>query len=283
MANASLTPATMPSTRSGWLDRPDGARLVYEVTGAGPALVFAHGLGGNHLSWWQQVPAFAGRYRVVSFSHRGFAPSTVPGGLPDPHDYAGDMVALLDHLAIDKAIIVGQSMGGWTCVETALAAPDRVAGLVLACTTGSFDFDRFGDAEVAAWRQATPARIADLSARNIHRAAGARMADEAPALLDLYQAIDRLNAGLDKDEIGRRIRAMRTRGAQDAARIAMPVLCVTGEEDLLISSRGVGLVAATLPDARTVVVPASGHSVYFERATLFNTLVQRFLDEIGWG
>ena len=108
------------------------------------------------------------------------------------------------------------------------------------------------------------------------------MADESPVLLGLYQAIDRLNAGLDKDEIGRRIRAMRVRGADDAARITMPVLCITGEEDLLIAARGVTLVAASLPDAEVTVIPASGHSVYFERAAMFNALVARFLEKIGW-
>ena len=57
-----------------YLDRPD-CRLYYETEGQGPALVFAHGLGGNHLSWWQQVPHFRDRYTCVTFAHRGFSPS----------------------------------------------------------------------------------------------------------------------------------------------------------------------------------------------------------------
>ena len=61
------------------------------------------------------------------------------------------------------------------------------------------------------------------------------------------------------------------------------VLCITGEEDLLISARGVTLVAASLPDAQVALIPASGHSVYFERAALFNAIMRRFLDGIGWG
>jgi 3-oxoadipate enol-lactonase len=75
---------------------------------------------------------------------------------------------------------------------------------------------------------------------------------------------------------------MRKRGAADAARIACPALFVIGEEDLLICPRGIELVAATWPKARTVTVPVSGHSVYFERATLFNATVEGFLAEIGW-
>jgi 3-oxoadipate enol-lactonase len=277
-----LSETVVPATRRGRLTLGDGASLAYEEAGSGPALILAHGLGGNHVSWWQQVPAFAGRNRVVTFSHRGFAPSTSPTPVPDPGRYAADLAALMDHLAIDRAVIVGQSMGGWTAVEAALAFPERVAGLVLACSTGTFDFDRFGDTQIQAWRAATPALVADLEHRNIHRAAGARMATEAPALLQLYEGIDRLNGDLDKEGIGRAIQAMRVRGADDAARITQPVLCIAGEEDVVISARGIALVAVTLPDARLVTIPASGHSVYFERANLFNAIVERFLDEIGW-
>jgi 3-oxoadipate enol-lactonase len=272
----------IPQFTTARLERPDGAVIHYEVAGEGPPMVFAHGLGGNHLSWWQSAPVFAQNHKVVVFSHRGFPPSVAPGGLPDPKLYAGDLVALLDTLSIPKAVIIGQSMGGWTAAETALAAPDRVAGIVMACTSGSFDYDRFGDPAVKAWREAAPKAIAALVERGIHRAAGARMADEQPDLHALYQAIDRLTSGLDKIEVGNRIRAIRTRSAEDAAKIACPALFVIGEEDLLICPRGIELVAGTLPKARTVTVPVSGHSVYFERATLFNATVEAFLAEIGW-
>jgi 3-oxoadipate enol-lactonase len=275
-------PRTIPAFETGRLQRPDGAVIHYEVAGEGPAVAFAHGLGGNHLSWWQSAPVFAEGHKVVTFSHRGFAPSVAPGGLADPTLYAGDLVALLDHLGIARAVVVGQSMGGWTAVETALAAPDRVAGIVMACTSGSFDYDRFDDPGVKAWRAAAPKTIEALVARGVHRAAGARMADEQPGIHALYQAIDRLTSGLDKNEVGNRIRRMRTRGAEDAARIACPALFVIGEEDPLICPRGIQLVAETLPKARTVLVPVSGHSVYFERPALFNAMVANFLAEIGW-
>jgi 3-oxoadipate enol-lactonase len=272
----------IPAFTAARLTLPDGAVIQYETAGEGPAIVFAHGLGGNHMSWWQSAPVFAKSNKVVAFSHRGFPPSTTPGGIPDPNLYASDLVALLDHLGIAKAVIIGQSMGGWTAVETALAAPDRVAAIVMACTTGTFDYDGFDDPEVKAWRAAMPAVLQSLGERGIHRAAGARMAEEQPALHALYQAVDRLSLGLDKDEVGKRIRAMRTRGPADAARIACPALFVIGEEDPLICPRGIELVAATLPKAETVKVPLSGHSVYFERASLFNAAVDRFLKKIGW-
>jgi 3-oxoadipate enol-lactonase len=271
-----------PATYASRLTSPDGASIAFEVTGNGPALLFAHGLGGNQLSWWQQIPAFCGRYTCVAFSHRGFSPSTMPGGLPDPKDYADDAIALLDHLDIDRAALVGQSMGGWTGVELALARPDRLAGLVLASTTGTLNFDCYDDADVAEWRRKAPKALEELAAAAIHPAAGHALAAEQPALHALYCAIDRINVGLDKEEIGRRIRAIRTRGPDDAVRIRCPTLFIAGEDDVVIAPAGIRAVARRVPKARVVSVPATGHSVYFERPALFNTTVARFLDEIGW-
>ena len=83
----------------GKLRRPFG-HLYYEVCGAGPAVIFAHGLVGNHLSWWQQVGHFASHYTCVTFAHRGFAPSDPVANGPDPADYVGDLAALIEHLKL---------------------------------------------------------------------------------------------------------------------------------------------------------------------------------------
>src|SRR3954470_5003250 len=148
----------------GYLDRPN-CRLYYEVDGSGPLLVFAHGLGGNHLSWWQQVPHFRGRYICVTFAHRGFAPSSAPPGGPDPADYAGDLAALVDHLGVREVRIVAQSMGGWTALEFALAQPERVRALVLASTAGPIARppSLFADPEqLPAWERKAAATAASL-------------------------------------------------------------------------------------------------------------------------
>ncbi len=278
-----MTHETLPATRTGRLERPDGASIHYEVTGSGPALLFAHGLGGNHLSWWQQIPAFASRFTCIAFSHRGFSPSTCPGAVPDPHDYAGDAIALLDHLSIERAVFIGQSMGGWTGVETALAHPGRLAGLVLASTTGSLSFDGYNDPDVAHWYERAPAIRAKLLAGNIHPATGTVFAAAEPALHRLYGMIDRLNSGLDKEAVRAAIWSMRARGPEDAARITCPTMMITGEDDIAIAPAGVRAVAQHIPDVRVHGIPATGHSVYFERAALFNALVANFLAEIGWG
>ena len=182
--------------KRGTLDRPD-CRLYYEVDGAGPLLVFAHGLGGNHLSWWQQVPHFRDRYTCVSFAHRGFSPSSAPTGGPHPDAYAGDLAALVDHLGGGDVRIVAQSMGGWTALEYALANPDRVHALVLASTAGTIARapSLFGDPEqMPGWERMAAAAAAANQANHIHVAAGERMAREQPAAHFLYQEIDALSA-----------------------------------------------------------------------------------------
>ena len=115
----------------------DGARLYYETHGAGPALVFVHGLGGGHLSWWQQVPHFRDRYTCVVFDHRGFGLSTESPEKPGPDAYVDDLAALVDHLGLPDVRLVAQSMGGWTCLGYALRHPERVKALVMAATTGT--------------------------------------------------------------------------------------------------------------------------------------------------
>ena len=273
-----------PPTKRGYLDRP-GCRLYYEVTGAGPAIVFAHGLGGNHLSWWQQVPYFAGRHTCVTFAHRGFAPSSeIPGG-PDPADYAGDLAALVDHLSLDRVFLVAQSMGGWASLEYALANPDRVRALVLASTAGAIARRATllrDPPALDAWIARAAAARSEMQRDGVQPAAGARMAREQPALHFLYRAIDAMaGAKFDKEGLRARMIALQTRPPDDLARLQVPTLFITGDEDVVFPPMLAPALAALMPDARVEPVAAAGHSVYFERADVFNRLVEAFFAKIG--
>jgi len=198
-----MTSYSAPARRVGRLKRPFG-NLYYEVTGHGPGLIFAHGLGGNHLSWWQQVAHFAPHYTCVTFAHRGFAPSDpIPVG-PDAADYAGDIAVLIDHLALPDVRLVGQSMGGWTVLEYALAQPHRVKALVMSATSGTLDrraCDRSGGAKYDAWLKDAEAKIADGLTKGIHPAMGAPAAARFPALHLLYRSIDEMAGNLDKEKV----------------------------------------------------------------------------------
>src|SRR5579884_4437377 len=116
--------------------RVDGAELYYESHGDGPPIVFCHGAGGNHLSWWQQVPHFRDRYRCITIAHRGFAPSTGATDGSQRAHFVDDLAALVDHLDLPDVRLVAQSMGGTTCLGYAIRHPNRVKALVLASTTG---------------------------------------------------------------------------------------------------------------------------------------------------
>jgi pimeloyl-ACP methyl ester carboxylesterase len=266
-------------TRSGVLQRPD-CGISYEVSGAGPALVFAHGLGGNHLSWWQQVAHFSATRTCVVFSHRGFAPSTPVAGGTAPDAYADDLEALLDALGIGEAVLVAQSMGGWTCLELALRAPQRVKALLMASSSGAVDFRRLAGpaaAEIARWLEDAPRALADLEARGVPAAGGERMAREQPALSALYAQISRLTPAAFRAAVGARIREMRTQPPERLRGLPMPVLFLTGDEDIVFPPAAGPALAALAPKGSALRVAQAGHSVYFERARQFNAALEEFL------
>ena len=262
----------------GYLDRP-GCRVYYEADGAGPMLIFAHGLGGNHLSWWQQVPYFRDRYTCVTFAHRGFAPSSAPPGGPDPDEYAGDLAALIEHLGGGDVRIVAQSMGGWSALEYALANPSRVRALVLASTAGTITRAPalFADPDhLPAWERNAAAAAAANQKNNVHVAAGERMAREQPAAHFLYQEIDALS-GIDKAALRAKLMSGLRRPAEVLRTLNVPTLWLTAEEDIVYPPFLSDILAKMMPNARAAQIPRAGHSVYFERPADFNRIVDEFL------
>lgn len=262
--------------RSGKLRR-DGAEIHYEVAGEGPAIVFAHGLGGNHMSWWQQLAHFSKRYTCVALAQRGFPPSSAVPGERAPDAYAGDLAALIDELKLPDAVLVGQSMGGWTCLEYALANPARVRALVMASTSGTLDFGQLKDKEVEDWVQRAPQELAKLERVGAHPAAGERMAREQPALAELYWQIADLSNAPFREGVRKRLFELRKKPPSLLAQLAMPVLFITGDEDWVFPPAAGPALARLAPKGRAVRVPAAGHSVYFERAARFNELVEEIL------
>jgi len=271
------------SRRRGTLERPD-CSIHYEVMGDGPAIVFAHGLGGNHMSWFQQVAHFADRYTCVAFAHRGFAPSSSIEGGPDPAKYPDDLAALVAHLNLTDVRVVAQSMGGWSTVEYALTRPRELKAIVLAGTTGTIDPQHIDEPErtrLARWLETDLPQVPKLFARGIHPAGGERMAREQPALHLLYRQIDDQNASLDKQKIGARCFALRTRKPEELRQVACPILFVSGDEDVVIPPFAADAIARVVPGARVAHIEDAGHSAYFERPARFNAIVDAFFKDVG--
>ena len=262
----------------GFLDRPD-CRLYYEVEGSGPFLVFAHGLGGNHLSWWQQVPHFRGRYTCVTFSHRGFSPSSAPPGGPDPEKYGEDLAALLDHIGAQDVRIVAQSMGGWSALDYGFANPARVRALVLASTGGSMAWPAFPFSEpdrIARWRTESEKATADLFGRGLHPAAGERMAREQPAAHYLYRAIDALSA-VDKTALRERLMSTLRRPVDALRTLNIPTLWLTGAEDLVFPPFVSDALSTLMPNARVECVQGRRPLGLFRAAGGVQSIGRRFL------
>jgi len=257
----------------------DDAQLYYEVhgppPGSAPAIVFAHGAGGNHLSWWQQVPHFSRRYTCVTFDHRGFGRSVEDAGGRGGAAFADDLRALLDHLGIARASLVAQSMGGWTCLGLALRHAERVERLVMCDTHGGLMSDEISQAWSAGMQT-----ISQLPA-GVHPAAGVRMFREQPMLHFLYAQINDLNPVRGPSELWALLAAAGAPAPADVARLAVPVLFIAGEEDIVIPPRVCELAARCMPNARVERIAAAGHSVYFERPAAFNAAVEGFLAATG--
>ena len=273
---------TIPETKRGFLDRP-GCKVYYEVTGSGPPIIFAHGLGSNHMTWWQQIAQFSSRYTCVTFSHRGYPPSTEIG-VPNPTEFAADLAALIEHLQLSDVRLVAQSMGGWTCIEYILANPRKVRALILTSTCGPIHRPSVPLADpqrLAEWQRTAAAARADMQRRGISPPAGERMAREQPALHFLYREIANASAAFDREELRKRLTVMATRPPDILRSFAIPTLFITGGEDTtyppFLSEALIGL----MPKAKVEQVSDSGHSVYFQRAAIYNDLVERFLANIG--
>ncbi|HEY7295748.1 MAG TPA: alpha/beta hydrolase, partial [Dehalococcoidia bacterium] len=205
----------------------NGTDLYYETHGAGPAIVFAHGAGGNHLSWFQQVPTFRDRYTCVTFDHRGFGRSLDARPAEERPRFDEDLAALIDHLQLPEVRLVAQSMGGWTCLGYAATHPDRVRALVMADTAGGLT-----SPELETARAEAQAKRGDLPLLGGALSQSFRQRDPTGAFL--YEQIFALNPPREQ-ALGRGTPMNRLSvSAEQAAALKLPVLFIEGADDVLI-------------------------------------------------
>ena len=245
--------------------------LYHASHGDGPAIVFAHGVAGNHASWYQQVPVFSKSYRVVTFDHRGF------GRSPDPEKlgragFVDDLASLLDELEIEKACLVGQSMGGGTVTCFAGRHPDRVSALVVSDSLFGIalpdDVQRaFDDARASADDLGRMERVLAQSFR-----------EAEPEKVCLYQEIASFNE-TNRGTLTGEWDALYS--PAELSELAVPTLFVVGEEDPLVPPALVHQLSALVKGSFAVEISGAGHSPYFEKPTEFNDSVLSFLQVAG--
>jgi len=252
----------------------NGIELYYEDHGEGPAIVFAHGQGGNHLSWWQQVPFFRRWYRCITFDHRAFGRSL---DAPEPPNgrmqFGADIHALVDLLGIDRFFVVAHSMGGRTAAGLIRRIPDRLRAVVFSGTTAGSTND-----DVRALQKEYAATLPPGSTL-LQRALRAGFEAESPELAFLYRGIQRLNPKRPADFLAP---PPGWRGSFSAyiADSGVPALFLVGEEDAVTPAHIVRKASSLVRGARLQVLPGAGHSSYFERPDDFNQAVLAYLREI---
>jgi len=249
--------------------RVNAARLYYEQHGSGRDLVFLHGAGGNHLSWWQQVAAFSERYRCTTFDARGWGRSQ--GDMAVGRWALGtDFVALLDHLGIESAHIVAQSMGGRAVAGLARLAPRKARSLVLCGTTAGATDDRIREIQDELRDERGGEGLRE-------HALAPGFEEEEPGLALLYRQINALNPPRPRGILGRPPPTYRGSTHEMIAGLGVPVLYIAGEHDLITSPEMIRRARSLVPGAHFHEMRGAGHSCYFERAGEWNQVVGDFL------
>lgn len=253
----------------------NGTRLYYEVVGTGEPLVLLHGFGLDRRMWDGQFVDFARHRRVVRYDLRGFGGSAAPQ-VGQGYQHTDDLRALLDHLDIDQAALVGLSLGGLVALNAALDYADRVSALVLVDTIVSGrPMSAEWDEEFGRVRRDARARGIQVGRQgwlNVSVFAPARAHPQAGPLL--RQMIEEWSGWqfANRDPENSTVQAMQRLGE-----VRAPTLVVVGERDQPDFHAIANELTAGIPLARKVVVPGTGHLVPMEAPAEFNALVAGFL------
>ena len=247
----------------------NGIDLYYESHGKGPCVVFAHGQGGNHLSFWQQVPHFRDRFRCITFDHRAFGLSKDLTGEGRVW-WARDLEALLKQLGEDSCAIIAHSMGGRTAIGLTFRTAVKVWGIVFSGTNGGAVTPESREIQ-ARFRETIPEGSTLLD-----RALDDRFAAEQPGMAFLYRQIQRLNPKRPPDFLAPIPGYLGT--TSDRLRESgIPVLFLAGADDKVVPASALAACHRGLPGSRYHEIPLAGHSSYFEKPGEFNAAVDDFL------
>lgn len=262
----------------------EGGSLEYEVAGTGPAVVFLHPGLWDRRAWDEQFDAFAGTYRVVRYDARGYGRSS----RPEPgvaYSHVEDLAAVMDAAAVDRAALVGCSMGGGTALNFALTYPDRVSALVLVAS-GFDGFEGTPEEEerwTADWSGLEEEIANAIEAGELERAQDLRLRLWVPLGTDDPRgrrireiAFDNLHV-ITMDESG--AQGIEPRAVERLEEVSAPTLVLPADHDPPWEPRMAEVLASRIPDARLVRIPDVDHVVNMRKPEAFNRAVLDFLAE----
>ena len=268
----------------------DGVRLYYEEVGSGTPIVFVHEFSGDYASWEPQMRYFSRRHRCITFSFRGYKPSDVPLSTEvyTYRHFMGDVLAVLDHLSLAKAHVVGLSMGGYTALQVGLRHPQRALSLTLAGTGSGSErtfteefrkraqdsaakFETLGSAEVAKTVAVSPNRVS-FSVRDPRG---------FKEFIDAFAAHDaKGSANTQRTFQGERPSIYDFE--DDIRRLELPTLIIVGDEDDGCIEPSLFL-KKMIAASGLAMFPKTGHVVNLEEPALFNQTLDAFLTQVEAG
>lgn len=252
-----------------------GVKLRYETRGHGRPLLLMQGLGYARGGWGPVVELLAELFSVTSFDNRGIGESDKPEGPYTASQLADDAVAVLDALELERAHVVGASLGGMAAQELALAYPQRVDRLVLACTTpGGGAAYPIPQQTIALFAEAPtlPPEVA------LRRFVANSLAADAPE--ELVERIYRWRLENPPDPQGWQAQAAAGTtydGGERAHGIAAPTLVVHGTGDNVVDPRNAALLGELIPNARVELFEGCGHLFFWEQPERFFRVAEEFL------
>jgi pimeloyl-ACP methyl ester carboxylesterase len=255
-----------------------GQRLYYEETGSGDdVIVFSHGLFMDHSMFEPQVEAVRDRWRCITWDERAHGATQSTDEPFDYWDMAGDLLGLLDHLGIERAVLAGMSQGGFLSFRAALKEPERVRALVLMDTQTGVE----GAEKIQAYNQLVelwtapdgpPQQVLDTVSAII---LGPDFA-EAPHWQERWVA-------MPNSHVRQAYETLVSRADDVAPRLSeltMPALVLHGEQDLAIEHALATQLAAALPDGELVSVPGAGHAANLTHPDQVNPALVSFLERV---
>jgi len=268
----------------------DGVKLYYEEVGSGAPIVFVHEFAADHRSWEMQMRHFGQRYRCITWSARGYPPSDVPekASSYSQNRAADDIVAVMDHLKIDKAHIVGLSMGGFATLHFGFRHPKRARSLVVAGVGYGAEKQeqaKFkGEAGVVA-KSLLGEGMAKFAEKYAYGPTRVQFENKDPRGFAQFkkELAEHSALGSANTQIGVQAERPSLYDLMDEMRaLAVPTLILTGDEDWPCLAPSV-LMKREIPSAALSVMPNCGHTINLEDPDLFNRIVGDFIVQVEAG
>jgi pimeloyl-ACP methyl ester carboxylesterase len=262
-----------------------GAKVNYVEIGEGEPILFVHGISGCWQNWLENLPHFAANHRAIALDLPGFGASPMPSWEIDMPAYGRLLGDFCEKLGIERATLVGNSMGGFIAVEAATSNPSRYERLVLVSAAGilnTWNPEARGTVTAWAWKEFGPLfarRGREIVSRPRAREAVFRPFLRYPNRLREDLLLEQIVGGLERaDGFGDALQALIRHDIRDRlAAIDIPTLIVWGLSDRVIPVAAAISYHRRIPGSRLEIFERTGHVPQLERPLRFNALLDEFL------